>query len=149
MIPYLIMFLALLCAGAFCMTVSPIIKGITTIRWGSASTIGTPSTVIVQSGRITPKNGAPIEIEDMNGFTNTLVFLDDGFDADLDVMYDTALTWPAVADTVALTLPKIGAVGGTQAYNCFMASFPPMNIERKKEAMITIKLIYRPNCPAS
>lgn len=134
---------------ALCMTVSPTIKGITTIRWGSGSLIGTPSTVIVQSGRVTPKNGGPVEIEDNNGFAAVLVFLPDGFDAEITMLYDTALTWPAVADTVVLTLPKYGAAGGVSAFNTFVAAEPSIDIERKREATITFKLIFRPNCPAT
>jgi hypothetical protein len=144
-----IILLILIAGAALLGTVSPIIKGITTIQWGSGSTMGSPAGAAVISGRITPKNGMPIEIEDVNGFTAALVFLDDGFDAEVLMMYDTSLTWPAVAATVALTLPKWGAAGGTQSFNTFVAAEPAIDIERKKEAIITYKLIYRPNCPAT
>jgi hypothetical protein len=141
-----IFIILLLGAIALCLTVSPTLKGITTIKWGSGASMGTPSTALVQSGRITPKNGMPVEIEDNNGFTAALVFLPDGFDAEVTMMYDTALTWPGQSDTVVLTLPKWGAAGGTQAFNCFVAADPSIDIERKREATISYKLIYRPNC---
>lgn len=141
--------LFILGAVALCMTVSPTIKNVTTIKWGTSATLGTPSGAIVQSGRITPKNGMPIEIEDMNGFTIIPVFIPDGFDAELTMLYDTALTWPAQADTVVLTLPKWAATGGAQTFSCYVASDPSIDLERKREATITYKFIYRPNAVAA
>lgn len=156
---YLIPILILLAPIFLLGTVSPILKGITTIQWGSGNTMGSPSNAVVISGRITPKNGMPIEIEDVNGFTAALVFLDDGFDAEIQMLYDTSLTWPGMAQSVTLTLPTWGAdnsgstggsgtAGGATSFKCFVAALPGVEIERKKEATISYKLIYRPNCPA-
>lgn len=159
MLHYLFIFAGVLVGMSLLMVTSPILKGITTLIWGSGGFMGSPSTAIVHSGRVTPKNGMPIEIDDVNGITAALVFLDDGFDADVTLMYDTALTWPGMAQTVILTLPVwgpdnsgntggTGTAGGTAPYKCFVASVPSIDLERKKEATISYKLLYRPNCPA-
>lgn len=111
-------------------------KGITTIKWGTGSTLGSPSAAIVESVRVSPKNKAPIEIEDSDGFAAILVFLKDGFDAEAVSVYDSALTWPSEGDAVTLT------IRGT-TYNCWVGSIED-SLARKKEATITLSLVYRP-----
>jgi hypothetical protein len=129
------------------MPASPVIKGITTIKWGTGSNLGTPSGAIVESIRVTRKNGAPIEIEGNDGFAAALVFLNDGFNATITCLYDTAKTWPADGSAVSLTLPKLGAAGGTETFACWCASSTP-DLSRKREATVTLELIYRPDVPA-
>ena len=99
--------------------------------------LGTPSAAVVESGSITPKNNAPIEIEDNDGFAVTEILLDDGFNASFKCLYDSALTWPAVGDNVTLTLPKRGAKV------CTLVAIGE-DISRKREAMITLELTHRP-----
>jgi hypothetical protein len=91
----------LLAALALLAVATPIIKGITTINWGVGDVPGTglPAGAIATAGTITPKNGEPIEIEDTNGIAAALVFLPDGFNAELSFVYDGAKVWPDVAAT--------------------------------------------------
>ncbi len=124
---------------------SPIKKGITTIKWGSGSALGTPSTAIVESISVTPKNGKPIEIEDNDGFAATLVLLQDGFDAEVTCLFDTALAWPTEGATVALTVPPLAGGGTLAPLNCTASGVPGYNVARKKEATIKFHLTYRPN----
>lgn len=123
------------------MPVSPIKKGLTTISWGSsgAAPAAPLSSAIVARASFTPKNGQAVEIEDNDGFTKAMVLLDDGFDATLEVVYDSAITWPAVGDTVQLRRPR-----DSGNLNCVLASIED-TVERKKEAMLSLRLHYRPN----
>ena len=108
---------------------SPIIKGLTTIKWGSTGAVasGAMTSAIVVRASYTDKNGAAIEIED-----------NDGFDASVEVVYDSAIAWPAPGDTVSLRRPRDAA-----PVNCLLAAYDD-SVERKKEGMLTLKLHYRP-----
>jgi len=124
---------------------TPIKKGVTTIKWGSGSTVGTPSAAIVESCSLTAKNSKPIEIEDGDGFAATLVVLTDGFDAEVTCLFDTALTWPADGATVGLTVsPANGGAGTLGSLNCTCSGVHPCSVARKKEATIKFHLTYRP-----
>lgn len=123
---------------------SPILKGISTIVWGTTGKLGTPSGAIVQSISVTPKHSDTIgEIENGDGAGVALVLLDDGFSARVRCEYDTALTWPAIGDTVTLSLPKIGAAGGATEHSCYVTSISA-DLARKREATVEIGLIHRP-----
>lgn len=124
---------------------SPIIKGIPTIIWGTANQLGSPAGAVVQSISITPKNAEPIEIEDNNGFTAAEIVLDDGFNARVSILADTAKQLPAVGGNVALSIPSSIANGNIALnnYSCLVASVAP-STERKREAMIDLNLVYRP-----
>jgi hypothetical protein len=121
---------------------SATIKGLTTIKWGTAGrlTAGAFTNAVVMRATFTPKNGEPIEIEDNDGFAKALVLLDDGFNATVEVLFDTAITWPAVGDTVALKRPNPNAEA---ALNCLCASIEQAS-ERKKETTLSMRLVYRP-----
>lgn len=118
---------------------TPIIKGLTTIKWGSGTTTsGALTNAIVARGSFTGKNGQAIEIEDNDGFTKAMVVLEDGFDANVECVYDSAITWPAIGSTVALKRPRDAV-----ALNCLLVDIED-SVERKKESMLTLKLAYRP-----
>lgn len=119
---------------------SPIKKGLTTISWGSTGAVaaGALTAAIVARGSFTAKNGQAFEIEDNEGFTKAMVFLADGFDATLECVYDSAITWPADGDAISLKRPRDAA-----ALSCYVASIED-TVERKKEAMLSIKVHYRP-----
>ena len=122
---------------------TPIKKGTPAIIWGSSNALGTPTGAIVESVTVTNKNGGPIEIEDNDGFAAVLVYLDGELDVSVKCVYDSAKTWPAVGDIVVMQLPKVGAAGGLQNFNCYCAKIDP-EMARKKEAMLTIDLNRRP-----
>ena len=86
-----------------------IIKGTPSLKWGTSNGLGTPAGAIVQSLRLTPKNGSPIDIEDNDGIAANLVLLRDGFNAKATVMYDAAKTWPVEGANVALNASINGA----------------------------------------
>src|SRR5271165_763699 len=122
---------------------SPIIRGLSTITWGTFNSASTPAGAVIESVKITPKNGGPIEIEDGNGFTISQILLDDGFDAAPSMLYDTAKTWPNTGDAVTVNIPQWGAAGGgTKSYNCTVVAPPEVVLGRKKEATISYKLTY-------
>lgn len=122
---------------------SAIKRGVPTITWGTDNVMNVPSGAVIQSGKITPKNGAPFELEDNNGFAFTAVMLDDGFDASVTLIHDSAKSWPDLNANVVMSLPKWGG-NGYQSYNTFVGATPEEDMERKREATITYKLIYRP-----
>jgi len=115
-----------------------IIKGLTTIKWGTGGTSSGLASAIIVRGAFTPKNGAPIDIEDGDGFSKALVLLDDGFDAKVECLYDSAITWPVVGATVALKRPTTAT-----EVNCLLASIED-SVERKREATLSMSIHYRP-----
>jgi hypothetical protein len=124
---------------------SKIVKGITTIVWGTDKFMASPAGAIIDSGTITPKHGEPIEIEDNSGFAAVQVMLDDGFNAKVHCMYDTAKVWPQVGANVSLNLPNTASnSGNTVSYVCLVGAQPELTQNRKKEAMIQFSLSYRP-----
>ena len=127
------------------MSQSPIIKGITTIVWGTANMLGSPAGAIIESGTVTPKHGEPIEIEDNNGFAAVEVILDDGFNAKVHCMYDAAKVWPQAGANVVLNVPNSAAANAAAvAYICLVVAMPEIIQNRKKEAMLQFSLTYRP-----
>ncbi len=123
---------------------TPTIKGVTTIQWGPNNMLGVPAGAVVESGQIRPKNGKPFEIEDQNGFALSQIWIDDGFDATIRCLWDSAKSWPASQATVALTFPGLGANGAVETLNCSVAALPEVDVARKREAMIIYQLTYRP-----
>ena len=125
---------------------------VTTIAWGTGGVLGNtiPSGSIVQSVKLTPKNGAPIEIEDNDGITAVEVILRDGFNAKASTLYDNAKTYP-VEGANAIPFGEPGANGGTAnvangvvTYTVLVVAMGPA-YEKKKEMMIDWDLTYRPN----
>ena len=120
---------------------SAIIRGVTTIVWGTQSKLGGPTGAIVESIDITPKNANPIqEIENGDGAAVANVMLDDGFDAKISCVYDSAKSWPATNTTVTVTIPGMSG----SPYTTFVTGTPQVTMGRKKEAMISFNLRYRP-----
>jgi hypothetical protein len=116
------------------------IKGLTTISWGTDGVLtdtALDTEVIVESLQVTPKVEVP-EIEDNDGFTVAEVILNNGFDAAVKVVFDTAVTWPVIGDVVRVKLPHIAS-----AYECLLVSITPEAM-RKKEKMLTLNVQYRP-----
>lgn len=123
------------------MPTSPIIKGITTIKWGTTGAVvsGNPgSTVIVESAKFDPNNKEAF-IENNDGFDVVWVLLKDGFGVSLVCLYDSALTWPTEGDQIIIKRPSEAT-----SYTCFVRNKPDEQA-RKKEAMVTIEAFYRPN----
>lgn len=129
---------------------SPTLKGVATIIWGAYNSMAAPAGAVIQSGKITPKNGAPIEIEDTNGFAITEVVLKDGFNARFELLYDSNLAWPVAGANCVVNLPSVGyssngsANANMIAYTCLVGSEPEIDLARKREGMITYNLTYRP-----
>lgn len=120
---------------------SAVLKGVTTVVWGTLSKLSAPAGAIVDAIDITPKNPNPIqEIENGDGAAVTDVMLDDGFDAKVTCVYDSAKTWPVTNGSVTLTVP--GKPGSP--FTCFVTGDPQITLGRKKEAMISFNLRYRP-----
>lgn len=123
---------------------TPTIKGVTTIVWGTQGRLGSPAGAIVEGISIKPKNPNGLgEIENGDGAGVADVLLKDGFDASVNCVEDTSKTWPDVGAAVVLTMPN-GTGTGTTAYSCYVTGDPDQTLARKKEAMKTISLRYRP-----
>lgn len=114
---------------------SPIKKGLATITWGSIGV--TALSAIVESFSLQSKTEVP-EIENGDGFTATEVVLNNGFDADLKCVYDSAVTWPVEGDM--MTLKRLGDATGKPCLVCGVND----EIARKKEGMVAFKVQYRP-----
>ncbi len=128
----------------------PTIKGVTTIVWGTSGQLGSPAGAIVESIAITTKNANGIgEIENGDGAGVVDVLLDDGFEAKVTCVYDTAKSWPATGSAVTLTMPTPYGTGGTTPYTCYVTGVPEVNTSRKKEATIMIPLKFRPGISAT
>lgn len=131
--------------------VSPTAKGTTTFVWGTKPS-GTQvfpvvSAATVTSLKLTPVNGGPVvDIDNPDGSCISSIFLDDGFNAEGEMLYDSALTYPALYAALTLVLPKAVDFSSGAAYAnfpCIIESFG-VAFERKKEAMISFKLSHRP-----
>jgi hypothetical protein len=135
--------------------VSPTVKGLTTIVWGTnpggASNV-LPIGVIVDDYDINPTNQGPVgKIENGDGSLVAKIYLDDGFEGSVTFVYDTTITYPAVGDPIVVKLPSTPAGGGVAAagaasksYNCTVDAMITPKGGRKKEAMATIKFSYNP-----
>jgi hypothetical protein len=125
---------------------TPIVRGLTTIKWGPGSLTGATGglqTAIIESYQFAPKNGGPIaDIENNDGATIALVYLADGGEFTLNILYDSALTLPAVGDPISLKILGGAALGCTVSSREDSAS-------RKKEGMLTFKAVYRPGVDIS
>lgn len=120
---------------------SPILKGLTTLFWGTKAlmpAMGSGKVAIVESIKYTPHNFVGV-VEDGDGFEFANALLVDGFDADVSFVSDSALTLPAEGDTVALKSPRFST-----AKDCLLVEIGE-DVNRKKEAMTTFKLSWRPN----
>lgn len=141
-----------------------ITKGNGTIVWGTSGIAngGIPAGAIIQSLKLTPKNGSPIEIEDNNGIAAFEVILRDGFNGKITQLFDGAKTYPIEGAncTIAISWPgatanaipfgEAAANGGTAnyaantvTYTCLIAAIGP-SYEKKKEAYIDWDVTYRP-----
>lgn len=129
---------------------TPTKKGLTTIVWGTVNAINSPAAAILESVQVTPKNGGPVaEIENGDGAGVALVMLADGFNAKVSAVYDANVAWPAEGANVGLTLPdRANANTAAVQYFCVCTAVSPPSLTRKKEAMISFDLIYRPGITA-
>ncbi len=138
------------------------IKGIGTIVWGTGSILGNaiPAGALIESISITPKNGEPIEIEDNDGISAIEVILRDGFNAKVNVMYDSGKSWPIEGANASIAIPFNGAnanaipfgegngatyANGVVTYVCGIVAPPQLNYAKKKEGLMEYELRYRPN----
>lgn len=124
---------------------APLIRGTTTILWGTNNRMNSPAGAIVESISITPKNSGPLtEIENNDGAGVGMVMLEDGFDATVRVVYDTNLAWPTLNANVVLSLPNVASNGALANFNCFVSGSSKSDLGRKKEAMLEIPISFRP-----
>ena len=119
---------------------SPIIKGLTTIRWGTKSAGTTPGTSI--AGAILTKvthatrGGEPTLIEDGEGYTAAVVLIHDGDTLSFTCVDDTAITWPAKGDVAQYKVPGWAVAKG------FLVVDNNADLERKREGERVIKAEY-------
>ncbi len=114
--------------------------------WGPSNTVRTPSGMIVESLALTPKNGEAIgEIENDDGASVTLIYLQDGFRARIRGVYDSNLVYPVETANVTLRLPvmQANAVPVLKDYTCTLEAITP-DWARKRETMIEMGVVYRP-----
>ncbi len=137
---YLILTLILTLLGAIALSAmaapSPIIKGISTLRWGSGGaatgSTGVAAAIVKKVAHAT-RGGEPTLIEDNNGFTAAVVILHDGDTLTFTCVDDTAITWPQKGDIAQYQVP------GWSAAKNFLIVDNNASLERKKEGERTIK----------
>ena len=139
-------------------------KGNGTIVWGTSGIAGNsiPAGAIISSVKLTPKNGAPIEIEDNNGIAAFEVLLRDGFNGKVTQLYDATKTYPVEGANCTIAMNWAGAnanaipfgepqanggaatvANGVVTYTCLIASMGP-TYEKQKEAYVDWDITYRP-----
>jgi hypothetical protein len=85
----------------------------TTIRWGTSGVLQSNlNTAIVKSVKVSRLGGEVIKMEDNDGFTAIIVGLNDGDKLEIEVVDETAKTWPVFFDVASLKVP-----GQTNAKN--------------------------------
>ena len=122
---------------------SPVIKGITTIRWGTSNPnavlTGGLNTAIVKKVVYKRLGGAPTLIEDNNGFTAVLVGIADGDELQITCVDDTTITWPAQYTVASFQVP-----GQANAKN-FIVVDDGIDLERKREGEKNLTLNWFTN----
>jgi len=123
---------------------SPVIKGITTIRWGTSNpnavvVANSINTAIVKKIMYKRLGGAPTLIEDNNGFTACLVGIKDGDELQVTCVDDTAIVWPDQYDIASFKVP-----GQANAKN-FCVIDDGMDLERKREGERSLTVNYFTN----
>jgi hypothetical protein len=126
---------------------NPVVKGVSTIAWSTGGRLSLPTTMILESIDVRPRNKGPLsETENNNGKRVAQVFegmsevFDFDFDATVDGVYDEAKTYPKVGEAVTLTI-RIGGVG-VKAKACVVSSPPAPKFGRKKDATISWDISY-------
>lgn len=100
--------------------------------------------LLLESLTLTPKNGAPIDIEDADGFSAALVGLKDGWDGKATAIYDSAKQMPEEGATATVVAPNTAANGvNTANLNCTFWSWG-FTRTKKKEAVIELTFTNRP-----
>ena len=138
------------------------IKGTGTLVWGTGSVVtgnGIPAGAIIDSLQLTPKNSAPIDVEDNNGITAFEVLLRDGFNGKASVLYDDTKSWPVEGANCVVNVRWNGAnanavpfgegnavsyANGVVSYTCLIASISPA-YTKKKEKLVDFSIHFRPN----
>jgi hypothetical protein len=126
------------------MTIKP--SGNIAIVWGSGGANGGANSItgsICETLTMTPKNAAPIDIENDEGFTAIQVMLRDGFDAKATYVYDSNRSIPAEGANITLVGPKQDGNAGTTNFNCTFWSFG-FSRNKKKEKTVEISFTHRP-----
>jgi len=156
LLPYVITLALLLVLSLTLTPPTPTKVGaLATLVWGTApgGTAIAPvvTGIVVTSFKPTARNAGPVgNIENSDGALIESVYLDDGFEADVEGVYDTALTYPTIGSSVTITLPVtttglLDLSGGVvhKTFPCTLESNAP-DFERKKEAMYRCRISHAP-----
>lgn len=115
------------------------IKNLSTIKWGTGDVAGAPfATAIVETISGTDSSATPIFIQDNEGLDKVAIILNNGYDFNLTVLYDSAISWPAKGAQLTLTVPGLGAK------TCYVSSIEP-TLARGKEQTIQVRCFQRTN----
>jgi hypothetical protein len=108
------------------------------------------SSMVVTSISLTPANATALEhIENGDGAVTDSIYLLDGFDGEVEGIFNKTLTYPALLSTVTVVLPVavcFDQAGATPTvYHTYIATVEsnPLKFERKGKAMITFKISHR------
>lgn len=118
-------------------------KGLTTIYWGTtASALLPTSGVNPKSVTYTPRENKFGTVDNDKGFEIATILGDDGFDVVAECLWDSAVTFPALGDTILVKRP-----GDDTGKSCLVVNNPAAEIKatEKNAATITIKAEYRPD----
>jgi len=143
-----------------------IVKGVGTLVWGAGGILSAPAGAIIDSLQLTPKNGAPIEIEGNEGRAAFEVLIVDGFNGKVSLLYDDTKNWPVEGANATLAIPFKGSsantipfgvsdatlnpngaayANGVVTYTVLIGGGPTLGYNKKKEATISYDVTYRPD----
>jgi len=115
------------------------------IVWGTVNAVNAGMNgLLIETLQLTPKNGAPIDIESGAGFAAVQVGLKDGFDGRATAAYDSNIALLAEGANIAVVGPKSDGNAGTTNINCTFWSWS-FTRGKKKESTIEIVFTHRPD----
>lgn len=121
---------------------SPISIQTTTVIWGTKKINASGTTLasaIVISGQFTPV-GVEATLENGDGARVGFKFLDDGWDATLECVEDSSITWPEKGDAISVVPPE-GEDGDDKVWGT-VKNVGAVKYQRKDFATRTIEVSY-------
>lgn len=110
------------------------------IVWGSSNAVNTGlKGTLIDSMSLTPKNGAPVDIETGEGLSAIQVLIGDGFDGRAKATYDSNIAALSAGANIVVVAPKTDGNAGTANLN---ATFWSWSYTRSKKNPAEIEIVF-------